>query len=137
MEAHDDVAAASEKSSERTLDAVGHTSVDAGIDLGDAAADDAEALAVQVDVVRHTASAWEVAASMGLGGSCTELVAEASARSPKLATPTWHATVAVRSSEQGPQGSFGRNRCGMSAWTVEAYSQRDGVADDDACAAEA
>ena len=132
VEGHDDVAAASDTSSEDRLDAVSHTFVAAGIDV-----DAVEALEVRVDVVQHTASAWEEAASTGLGDSCTEAGAEASARSPRLVRPTWHATAAARSSEQSPQGSLGRNRCGTSAWEVEAYSQNDGVAGDDAYAAEA
>ena len=115
---------------------MGHTSVGAGIDGNAAAADDAEALAVQEGVVLHTASVWE-AASMGLGDSCTEAVAEAFARSPRLVTLTWHATAAAHSSEQSPKGSLDRNRCGTSAWAVEAYYQNDGPAVDDAYAAEA
>lgn len=117
---------------------MGHTSADADID-GDAAvaAGDAEVLAVQVDVVLHTASAWEAAASTGLGGSCTEVAAEAFAHSPRWVTLTWHVTAAAHSSEQSRQGSLDRSRCGTSAWVVEAYSQNDGPAFDDAYAAEA
>ena len=95
MEGHDGVAAASDTSWEDRLDVVGHTFVAVDIDV-----DAVEALAVQVDVVQHTAWAWEKAASMDLGDSCTEPVAEASARSPRLETLTWHAKVAARSSEQ-------------------------------------
>lgn len=136
MEVHDGVAAASDTSSEGILDAAAHTSAGADIDADAAvAAGDAEVLAVQVDVVQHTASAWEDAAWTGLGDSCTEAVAEASARSPRLARPTWHAKAEAHSSEQSPKGSLGRNRCGTSAWVVEACSH--GVAGDDAYAVEA
>ena len=105
--------------------------VDVDIDV-----DAAEALAGQVDVEQNTASGREKAASTGLDGSCTEVAAEASARSPRWETLTWHAMVAVRSSEQSPQGSLGRSRCGTSALAVEACSQH-GPAGDDAYAAEA
>ena len=130
-EAHDGVAAASDTSSEGILDVVGHTFVDVDIDV-----DAAEALAGQVDVEQNTALGREKAASTGLDGSCTEVAAEASARSPRWETLTWHAMVAVRSSEQSPQGSLGRSRCGTSALAVEACSQH-GPAGDDAYAAEA
>jgi hypothetical protein len=94
VEGHDGVAAASDTSSEDKLDVVGHTFVAVDIDV-----DGVEALAVQVDVVQHTAWAWEEAVLMDLGDSCTEPVAEASDRSPRLVTLTWHATAAARSSE--------------------------------------
>ena len=136
VEVHDGVAAALDTSSEGILDVVVHKSVAAGIDV-----DAVEVLAVQADVVQYTASAWEEAASTGLDDSCTEAVAEASARSPRLARPTWHAMAAARSSEQSLQGNLAQNRCGTSAWAVEACSQHDEVAgdddDDDAYAAEA
>jgi hypothetical protein len=88
-----------------------------------------------VDVGQNTAWGREKAASTGLDGSCTEVAAEAFARSPRWETLTWHATAAVRSGEQSPQGILGRNRCGMSALAVAACSQHE-LAGDDAYAAE-
>lgn len=136
MEVHDGVAAASDTSSEGIRDVVIHTSVVADIDVDAAvAAGDAEALGVQVDVVQRIALAWEEAALTGLGDSCTGAVAEASARSPRLARLTWHVKAEAHSSEQSRQDILGRSRCGTLAWAVEACSH--GVAGGDAHAAEA
>jgi hypothetical protein len=131
VEVHDGVAAASDTSSEGILDVVGHTFVDADIDV-----DAAEALAGRVDAEQNTASGQEKAASTDLDDSCTEVAAEASARSPRWGTLTWHAMEVAHSSEQSPQDSLGRSRCDTSALAAEAYSQH-GNAGDDAYAAEA
>jgi hypothetical protein len=82
VEVHGGVEAALDTSSEGILGVVGHTSVAAGIDVDDADADAAEALAVQADAAQGIASTRAEAASTDLDDSCTEAAAETSAHSP-------------------------------------------------------
>jgi hypothetical protein len=82
VEVHDGVEAAWDTSSEGILGVAGHTSVAAGIDVDDAAADAAEALAVRADVAQGIASTRAEAASTDPDDSCTEAAAETSAHSP-------------------------------------------------------
>jgi hypothetical protein len=79
---HDGVEAAWDTSWEGILGVVGHTSVAAGIDVDDSAADAAEALAVQADAAQGIASTRAEAALTDLDDSCTEAAAETFAHGP-------------------------------------------------------